>query len=759
MSLISKIFLFSFFMVFLNANENEIDSLSLLKIKKLVEKEEQLAIAYKKNILEKGSKTNNISTLKTNAYLPKGFDDKNPFGKIMTLRVNVGTLTDDTISGRKDDKHFIESFLPNDVKVKSNLYDYYYSNSNRKYTKAPLGLNNNNIEIVLSSKEKFIYQNESLITTNFASKNNKYYLDTKGVLHYYDNTGKYKFSYDKELLVDESVNMLDVLGNKTAEFTTLMANRNILYSGQIIVQKKGDSAESYVNLGDTEGIKKINSKPRDIGKTVIQFSRRSGGMIVNGDIYTWGNNANRITTIDKNAYTTLNGATGDKYPAITTLVPIRTKIYDDDSTDGKDLTTFTSTGYFSSPSRPKFVDFFATVFAGVCGVSTKGELYCGGTTGLEYVFGTSFTQVDANRNGEMLYRSTFFDGKTNKALKIFSNNQIWLILTQGGDIYRWGYDWSGFSGNGSLQYNYSSTNTGLSPEKFSITDGGSSVKFSDITYLLTIGYRKMGALSTTGDIYIWGVEANISNSRCGETWEGVTFNLCSPTKVSTTNSTLSSNINFESIQGGLEAFVAKGTDGKYYKIHQPLGKKIQVQLVNDVISSYSGYSAVDDATILSVDFSSKLSGSTLSINQGIVWVNGKNELKGDYFTAQNKDDNLFKDSIKKIKWKKIKVIQDDNGMCGIDIYNQMYCWGIMSFYRAGTDNYAHMGNTYMIPVFNTNLYDLTKDYLVAEGKGSNILTNMTSGDWSTTDSAGNSGAFFLKYPTYIGGFNYEFIFK
>lgn len=763
MSLIFKIFFFSFFVLTLNANENEIDSLSLLKVKKLVEKEEQLAFAYKKNILEKGVATNSISTLKTNTYLPKGFDDKNSFGKVMQLSINTGTPCHSSMTEsecKKDDKHQIGSFLPNDIKVKSNLYDYYYSNSNRKYTKAPLGLNNNNVEIVLSSKEKFIYQNASQITTNFASKNNQYYLDTRGVLHYYDNTGKYKFSYDKELLVDESVNMLDIVGNKTAEFTTLMANKNILYSGQTIVQKKGETASDYVNLGDLEGIKKLNSKPKDIGKTVIQFSRRSGGMIVNGDIYTWGNNANRITTIDKDEYTVENGATGQKYPVITTLVPMRAKIYDDSLTDTKDLTEFTNIGYFSSPNRPKFVDFFSTVFHNTCGISVKGELYCNGSTGLRYSYGNSYTHVDANKTVEMLYRSTFFDGKTNKAAKIFANNQIWLILSQEGNIYRWGYDTgSGFSGNGSLQFNYSRTNTNLAPEKLNITDGGSAVKFDDITYLLTIGYRKMGALSSTGDIYIWGVEDYISNNRCGETWEGVNFNLCSPTKVTTSNSTIGSNINFESIQGGLEAFVAKGTDGKFYKIHHPKDKKIQVQLVNNVISTYSTYNATDDATILSVDFSSKLSGSTLSINQGIVWVNGKNELKGDYFTAQNSNDNLFKDSIKKIKWKKIKVIQDDNGMCGIDIYNQMYCWGIMSFYREGTDSSAHMGNTFMIPVFNTNLYDLNKDYLVAEGSGSNILTNMTSDEWSTTDSAGNTGAFFMKYPTYIGGFNYEFIFK
>ena len=98
-------------------------------------------------------------------------------------------------------------------------------------------------------------------------------------------------------------------------------------------------------------------------------------------------------------------------------------------------------------------------------------------------------------------------------------------------------------------------------------------------------------------------------------------------------------------------------------------------------------------------------------------------------------------------------------MCGIDINNQMYCWGIMSFYRDGTTYNDRLGNTFMIPVFNTNLYDSDKDFLVAEGGNNGYLTNMSLDSWSTTNSAGKTGAFFMKYPTYIGGFNYEFIFK
>ena len=740
-----KIFFLFLFSLNIFATENYIDSISLTKIKKLIQKEEDIALAYKKYILEKGTNPSSIRILIDDNYLPKGFSLINPFGK----EIKFSSTTNSYDSSDS---------LPENIEIKTNLFDYYFSNEYRIYTKAPITTFSNKVEIILSSKEEFIYQNKGIITTVKADAKNKYYLDSKGVLHWYDNNGVYKFSFDKELILDSSVTMIDSNGNTTDEFKTLMNGKNITYSGQTILYKKDGAALEYLNLGTSLGVVKVNSKTRDVGKTVIQFSRRAGGMIVNGDIYTWGNNANKITGLNINNYTKEDGSTNNsnRYPVITGLVRARAKIYDDDSRDDKDLSKFYSANYFSSPLRPKFIDFFSTVYHSTCGISTKGELYCGGKKGSTYSFGGNFTHVDTSENDELLYRSTFFNGTSNKAAKVFANNQIWLILSEEGDIYRWGYDFgSGFSGNGYTRYNYSNTYN-LNPEKLTISDNNTAVNFTDITYLLTIGYRKMGALSTTGDIYIWGIEDNISNGSCYEYWENVSFNLCAPTKITKNNSTLTSNITFESIYGGLESFVALGSDGKYYKIHQPYNKKIQVELVDDSIKSYSTYVEEDDTNLLSVDFSSKLNGSNLEWNKGIVWVNSKNELKGDYFISENSNDQIFKDSIKKIKWKKIKVIADDNGMCGIDIYNQMYCWGIQSFYRTGNSSSDYVGNTFMIPVFNTNLYDLDKDYLVAEGGRNGYLTNMTSGDWTTSDL---NEPFSIKYPTYVGGFNYEFIFK
>ena len=745
-----KIFICIFLSLNIFAAEKYIDSITLTKVKKLIEKEEEVALAYKKYLLAKGQIPDEVQTLIDNNYLPKGFNTINPFGREIKFTSSTSYSTNDS--------------LPDNVEIKTNLFDYYYSNKYRHYTKAPISVNNNKVEINLSTKEKFIYTNREKITTTKADARNKYYLDTKGVLHWYDTNGVYKFSVDKDLIVDKDVDIFESDGVTVKdEFKTLMDGKDVMYSGQTILHNKDGVALEYIYLGANVGIVKVNSTTRDVGKTIIQFSRRAGGMIINGDIYTWGNNANNITGINNKAfkdstYTNETGSSGtsNRYPVITGMVRVKAKIYDDDSTDTNDLSEFYSNNYYSSPLRPKFIDFFSTVFHSTCGISTEGGLYCGGSKGKAYSFGNNFTHTDQTSvdTGELLYRSTFFNGITNKAAKIFANNQLWLILSQDGDIYRWGYDRiSGFAGNGDVYYNYNIQN--LDPEKLTISDSGTSVKFSDITYLLTIGYRKMGALSTTGDIYIWGMEENISNSICNETWESINFNLCTPTKVTKDNSTLSSNITFQSIYGGLEAFIALGSDGKYYKIHQPRDKKIQVELINDTIKTYSEYKEADDTNLLSVDFSSKLSGSTLKVNEGIVWVNEKNELKGDYFTADNVNDNMFINAIKKIKWKKIKVISDDNGICGIDTNNQMYCWGIQSFYRNVATTNDDIGNTFMIPVFNTNLFELDKDYLVAEGGRTGYLTNMTEEEWKRD----SDGAFFIKYPTYIGGFNYEFTFK
>ena len=132
---------------------NYIDSITLTKIKKLVQKEEEIAIAYKKYILGKGTHPSALDTLKTENYLPKGFDLLNPFGKIISLKIDDNSTT----TNLKDDKHTINGFKSDDQVLKSNLYDYYYSDKYRTHTKAPLSINNSDVVFNTKIAEKVVH--------------------------------------------------------------------------------------------------------------------------------------------------------------------------------------------------------------------------------------------------------------------------------------------------------------------------------------------------------------------------------------------------------------------------------------------------------------------------------------------------------------------------------------------------------------------------------------------------------------------------
>ena len=765
-----KIAILFFLSLNILASDNYIDSLTLTKVKKLIEKEEEIATAYKKYILEKGSEPATLATLiTTTGYLPSNFSTNTYFGGTITFSTNTNKLRSFSTS----------TSITNNNDLKSNIYDYYYSNKYRKNTKAPLSTNNSDVEIVLSSKEKFIYTNKSKITTTktdavAAGATGKYYLDTNGVLHWYQS-GAYKFSVDKDLIVDSSVTMLNA--DKTVKIDFKEMIKDVTYAGQTILQNNTNtgSADAYTGIDGATIVRQNPDVLLDTQLGLMQIGQNSGGMIVNGDIYTWGNNANRITGININAYTKGSGATGTQTPVINTLVRVKVKMYDNDLTDTKNLTNFYTQNYFSSPLRPRFVDLFSNTKNGTCGISTNGELYCGGTTSLNYKFGDNFTHVDTVRNGEMLYRSTYFDGTTDskKASKIFANNQLWLILSKDGDIYRWGTEdtsKNGFSGNGSAGFNIDTTiettvtkeecrwvlivrvckdvtttdttiiskDTNKIPEK--ITENVTTTKFKDISNTLAIGYRKMFALSTTGELYLWGMDTNIATMpTCGVTWEGVTFNLCQATRITKDNSNLPDDLTFVSMRSGIKAIIALGSNGKYYKIEQPKSKKVQITEIKDDTTTLLG------TTALSVDLTFN------GTNDGtVVYVDSQNKLKSTYFDNTSIFDTTFRNTINSMSWKSIKVLDTNNSMCGINTDNQMYCWGVQTY----SDSTTQENNTFMLPVFNTNLYDTNKDYLVAEGGTSTAPTTMTSGTiWLS------SSKFNIKYPTYIGGFNYEVIFK
>ena len=702
--------IFIFFIPFsLFANNINLDSLDLSKIKKVVQKEEEIAKQYRYFINKRG-KAPTFAELKSDEFLKEGFDSKNAYGKEISI--------DNT-------KHQINAYLLQEsVVLASNIYDYYYNNKYREFTNSPTNLETNKVDIILNTNEKFICTNSDLITiekpTLPQTLTNKYHLDENGILNWYGSDGGYKFSLNENLIVDKSVNIIEFEGVLTSEFEDLLEDsRLILYPGQKIYHEKDGVVLEYIY---TNNKLILVSNEFTVDKNQIYISSNSGAAIINGDIYTWGNSINNIVLLQENNFTKEDGTLVNHHSHAVYLTPIRNRI--------KNNT------YFSSPLRVKFIDIFSNTINGTCAISSDYEVYCS-KNGKFYEFGTNFTHVDNSSNEYLLYKSTFFNGGLGspQAIKIFAIDKLWFILTKQKDIYIWGTNNEGFASNGSLEFNYNLIDETKIPEKIDISDESTLVKFDDIAFSRKEGYRKILALSDSGDLYIWGADNYNSAGECEVTWDGEVYNLCSAKKIET-------SLKFKEIKASLKSFIALSTDNNYYKISHEKDKKIEIVALN-----------LQSSIITDLAISSKIDGSSMQSSAGIVYIDKENKLKGDYLNLTNESDDLFKNTISAMRWKKIHILNDNNDACAIDLNNQMYCWGKMVSRSSGTSDKEVALNSFLLPAFDTNVYDLTKDYMVIEG-GIGKLTSISSGSWLDGD-----GNFYLKYPTFIGGFNYDFEFK
>ena len=80
-------------------------------------------------------------------------------------------------------------------------------------------------------------------------------------------------------------------------------------------------------------------------------------------------------------------------------------------------------------------------------------------------------------------------------------------------------------------------------------------------------------------------------------------------------------------------------------------------------------------------------------------------------------------------------------MTGLGSKSQMYCWG-----KVGRS----------LPILSTSLYDVSK---ISHINKLFITQESESSTNIAFDEFNNNGKLFLKYPTYLGGFDYEFYFK
>ncbi len=682
---------------FLYANDN-VDSLSIVKIKKLIQKEEDIALAYKEYLLKNGKTPTDVKDLIDNAFLPKGFSVINPFGKEIKL---IST------------KNKIEEFRSDNLALTSALNQYYYTDIYRNNTKSSQKAKQN-ININLNFTEDFIYKNQSIITNNEVDAKTKYYIQN-GVLNWFDENGNYKFTIAKDILSKDQIinedinNQIKIDKNSESKFYELMYIGKKLYQQS---KQNPNELDEFLNLG-----KKIIKLEKEVAPTVILIKNSPNGsaVIVNGDIYTWGNNNKKTVSIGKNTYTKNDSIQGSGVPIINTMVRARAVNYNKDENIPVEDNYLNKENLYSAPSRVKFINMYLDNSKSICAISQKNELYCGGEDILEnnYIDFIAYDRTASNRKNEYLYKSAFFDGKNNYIDDILFIENTYLALARDKNdsstvskLYYWGknniWGWAG---------------TGKNDEKDNFTPQLlSGYEFSDIFH--DYKSNKIIAISKSGNIFTWG--GLKQNEQCIKNGK----NLCEPTALD-----LGKDFTFSSIEQKVNTIIAfANSDQKAYKITINADGTASKSLVEDDIKKSSSF-LEEDKSILSFDYN----------NNGVIWVNSNNKLKGTFTGV----DDLFTKTINQISWEKIKVVSSNNGICGIDINKQMYCWGDLS--NANNDGFV-------IPIFGSNLQDENKDFIFLEKDGSSIMS-VTSGDWVS------GSKYFIKYPTFIGGFNYDVIFK
>ena len=162
---------------------------------------------------------------------------------------------------------------------------------------------------------------------------------------------------------------------------------------------------------------------------------------------------------------------------------------------------------------------------------------------------------------------------------------------------------------------------------------------------------------------------------------------------------------------------------------QPIGAKGSVYKDGDETYHYKIKTKLDSAGNLKVRFTTR----------GL--------LKGEPYYYSNAEAQGIEDESWGIDNVHIKVKETSKtfvcAMTGLTTKSQMYCWG-------------NVGRS--IPIVNTSLYDVSKSGVGTMNKlfisqESDKINPMSYDDYN------NLGNLWLKYPTYIGGFDYPFYFR
>jgi len=570
------------------ANTQNISRMNALK--KVIQKEEYIALAINKYILQTGSlpltesKDFDWTKLDNEDYLGKNFNKSNPLtSKYIDVYYKSGNffikgVIDDNISYDEDLKY---------------LYNFYTSRIFRVNTLAPIKIiedgENNDSQVIYSSIQKEIVkilndpETDAITTIKLDSQEcpaNEYYYELKG------KELTLKFCKDE---VSPSSNR----GISVYQEAPIYAENweDLLYIkakiGDKAYAKKNGTWYEYYYQGDTS----IRWVPSYLGSTIsaenesenvedlilsyipdskdLVFRRDGGCMLANGDIFCWGNNKYKKAGIEN--YGQLDTSLSPDYVNTPVMLKVQidniTKIEDD---KGNKLSRYDKKWY-NNPYRVKF-EKMGMNSSNVCGISPiftykldglerkiGGELYCNGS-----VSSTYFEDLDSStKMTSVLKKNKFFTkGKTNTETDtpvylqdIVMVEDTTVVLSDAGDIYTFGRNYKGALGIGSDD-KFIAKNT---PEKIN----GETI-FKKIFALRDI--KGLGAIDEDNFFWIWG-----------ETSSGIVYNK--PTLLDEVR-----RYNKDAIFVNTKEFVLKGVDNNFYQTTGTNSTKLLANIPSTAIS-------------------------------------------------------------------------------------------------------------------------------------------------------------------------------
>lgn len=486
------------------------------KIKDVIQKEEYIAIAINKYILQ-------------TATIPKKDDNTLDWDKLMKddyLGVNFNkknSLTSNDIKVNFDSKNnvFILGSLEEEAQYKTDnnyLYDFYINKIYRVNTISPLNKTKEKLligsQIIYSSTQKEIV---SLITQNDTNKkiklstqnceSGKYFYELRDneLTYKYCKTPTYPITvYQDAPIYLENWEDLEFVKGNIGDKAYVKKN-----GSWYEYYYQGDSTTKWIPQGMGDVLTSVDEN-LDLEDRILSYIpdskdlvlRRDGGcMLANGDIFCWGNNKYKKVGIES------SGQIDNRISADYVNTPVMLKVQISDAEQKLK-------NWYNNPYRIKF-EKMSMNSSNVCGISPifnyfdgvqkkfGGDLYCNGQ-----ITSSSFEDMDVTKSeSAILKRNIFFyNGKSDE---LENSNEIYLtdivmiedviaVLSDAGKIYTFGRNYKGALGIGS-------------DDKFIIQTSPIEIKNNGQVFKKIFALRDIkgfGAIDNNNLFYIWGERPN-----------------------------------------------------------------------------------------------------------------------------------------------------------------------------------------------------------------------------------------------------------